>query len=100
MTVGTDTYIQSILKSFGLISCITDLRYPVLSEEQLLSEDWDVLLLSSEPYPFKPKDCEQLSKKTKRPVILVNGEHYSWYGTRLLKAASNLKSELIEILNT
>lgn len=100
MTVGSDTYIHNILQSFGLIPCITDLRYPVLSEEELLGIDWDVLLLSSEPYPFKAKDCEELSKKTQRPVILVNGEHYSWYGTRLLKAAPNLKSELIKIFNT
>ena len=45
MTVGRDTYIHNILQSFGLIPCITDLRYPVLSEEELLSNDWDVLLL-------------------------------------------------------
>lgn len=97
MTVGADTYIHNMLHLMGLESCINDLRYPVIEESQLLAMDWDVLLLSSEPYPFKESDCLELIQKAQRPVILVNGEHYSWYGTRLLRAYEQLESEIVKI---
>ena len=97
MSVGTDTYIHNMLYLLGLQSCVNHLRYPVIEDSQLLAMDWDVLLLSSEPYPFKESDCLELIQKAQRPVILVNGEHYSWYGTRLLRAYKQLKSEIVKI---
>ena len=99
MTVGTDTYIHNILKSLNLESCINDVRYPVIDSVELAELDWDVLLLSSEPYPFKESDCLKLANATRRPVLLVNGEHYSWYGSRMIHAAKSLKLELNQIFS-
>jgi hypothetical protein len=52
----------------------------------------DFLLLSSEPYPFSEKDCSELQTllpSTK--VMLVDGEMFSWHGTRLLRAIDYFK---------
>ncbi|MEE2925582.1 MAG: helical backbone metal receptor [bacterium] len=100
MTIGTDTYIYSMLKSLNLVSCIDDIRYPILEADDLFERDWDVLLLSSEPYPFKDSDCLELTSKTQRPVILVDGEHYSWYGSRLKYVEQTLRTELSIIFNS
>lgn len=97
MSIGIDTYIYNMLHSLGLQSCVNGLRYPVIEESQLLAMNWDILLLSSEPYPFKESDCVELIQKTKRPVILVNGEHYSWYGTRLLRTYEQIESEIVKM---
>jgi len=44
-------------------------------------------LLSAEPYPFKKKDILMLSKiNYTGEVVLVDGEYFSWYGSRLAKA--------------
>jgi hypothetical protein len=57
----------------------------------------DVILLSSEPYPFKQSHVEELAKLTGKKVILVDGEFFSWYGTRILHMdnyAKQLTSQL------
>ncbi|HEY0040282.1 MAG TPA: cobalamin-binding protein, partial [Flavisolibacter sp.] len=47
----------------------------------------ELLLLSSEPYPFKQKHIEELQQQLpKTKVVLVDGEMFSWYGSRLQKA--------------
>jgi len=54
--------------------------------EEVIRLNPDFLLLSSEPYPFKQKHVEELQSQLKSSTVkLVNGEYYSWYGTRLLK---------------
>lgn len=63
-------------------------RYPETSLEQLRSSDLEVILLSSEPYPFKEKDAEEIERITNKKVINVDGEISSWYGSRMLRIAS------------
>jgi hypothetical protein len=49
-------------------------------------------LLSSEPYPFKKEDGYEISNYTKKAqTILVDGEMFSWYGSRILKAFDYFK---------
>jgi len=56
------------------------------------------VLLSSEPYPFRDKHREELQALLPHATIrLVDGEMFSWYGSRLLLAPAyfqNLISEL------
>ena len=46
----------------------------------------DVVFLSSEPYPFKEKHIIELKKYYLMQKFIVDGEYFSWYGTRLLRS--------------
>jgi len=98
MAAGGDTYISYILKKLGISNALgKELRYPTLSESQLKELDTDIILLSSEPYPFRQSHIEELTKLTGKKVILVDGEFFSWYGTRILHMknyAKQLTSQL------
>ena len=81
MVVGKNTYIDSYLTAIGYENCVKDASYPVCSENAAYNPE--VVLLSTEPYPFKETDFEYF--KTLFPnaeVALVSGEEFSWYGVR------------------
>lgn len=84
MVAANQTFIDSLLKSNGFDNYFGNLhRYP---EVQLsnISEDIDLILLSSEPYPFNDNDIEQFRKQFPNvKTILVDGEYFSWFGSRL-----------------
>ncbi|MCB0789663.1 MAG: cobalamin-binding protein, partial [Flavobacteriales bacterium] len=62
-------------------------RYPAVSPAELAAADPDVVLLSSEPYPFGEKHLQEIGLLLPGvPVRLVDGEAFSWYGSRLLHA--------------
>ncbi len=88
MTVGGDTFIHAMLTAAGLDNIFANnTRYPELTLTQLQAANCELLLLSSEPYPFKQKHIDKLQAllpATK--IILADGEMFSWYGSRLLKA--------------
>jgi ABC-type Fe3+-hydroxamate transport system substrate-binding protein len=93
MAAGKNTFIDAMLTKIGLVNCIHAERYPELSFEEVRRLSPDVILLSSEPFPFQPKNREELQQilpHTK--IILVDGEMFSWYGSRLLKAADYFSS--------
>ena len=96
MTVGGDTYINAVLEKCGFVNLFEDeLRYPETCKRELRDLEPEYVLLSSEPFPFKKKhlnDIQLLLPKSK--VILVDGEAFSWYGTRLIKKAEYLKGML------
>jgi hypothetical protein len=47
----------------------------------------DYVFLSSEPFPFKEKHIKELQKNLPHAkILLVDGEMFSWYGSRLLQA--------------
>lgn len=93
MTIGGDTYIHSIMQKAGFENAFgNSTRYPKITEADMLEKNPDFVLLSTEPYPFKEKHVEELQAllpKTK--IILVGGEMFSWYGSRMLEAANYLK---------
>ena len=86
MSIGSDTFIHDMLTRCGLINLCADMeRYPELSTEALKTLNPELILLSSEPYPFKEKHIAELQSLLPHARIqLVDGEMYSWYGTRLL----------------
>jgi len=84
MVAGTDTFINEMLKYAGMENVITDSRYPELSAERIHHLNPEVILLSSEPYPFKDKHVEEFSALCPdAEVKIVDGEMFSWYGSRL-----------------
>ena len=92
MCAGSGTYIDSVLTHFGYQNAVKASRYPILSIDQIKALEAEVLFLSSEPFPFKQKHIDELKMhlETER-IALVDGEAFSWYGSRMLKSASILK---------
>lgn len=86
MGVGRDTFIHHMLEVAGFKNVLEEeSRYPEISMETIHTLEPDVLLLSSEPYPFKDQHGQAFRRKLKRThVSLVNGELFSWYGSRLV----------------
>lgn len=98
MATGRDTFVDNMLSICGLKNYINESRYPELSIEELIELNPDLVLLSSEPYPFKEKHIEQLRQILPDAQIkLVNGEMFSWYGSRLLKAPDYFQEVIAEI---
>ncbi len=90
MTVGSDTFISEMMHYAGFKNIFSEKeRYPQVTINELKSANPDVVFLSSEPYPFKEKDLSEFRKLLPvSEVFLVDGEMFSWYGSRLLKAPS------------
>lgn len=85
MTVGGDTFIHNMMKRAGFQNSFgSQKRYPQLTIEDLKNNDFDVLLLSSEPYPFSHQHVDELQALLPHiKIILVDGEAFSWYGSHL-----------------
>jgi ABC-type Fe3+-hydroxamate transport system substrate-binding protein len=93
MCVGGNTFIHSMLQRAGFENLIKADRYPELTLEDLQNLAPDYLLLSSEPYPFQKKHIEFFkSNLYNSNVILVDGELFSWYGSRLRFSSSYFQS--------
>ncbi|MBI2280015.1 MAG: ABC transporter substrate-binding protein [Bacteroidetes bacterium] len=92
MSVGTTTFINDIMKRVGFINTLeTKENYPILTEEQITEINPPLILLSSEPYPFKEKHLAGFKNLCPSAnVILVDGEMFSWYGSRLTKTVHYL----------
>ncbi len=93
MGVGSDTFIHSILNEIGLTNVLEkQARYPELTNKFIRSLDPKHVLLSSEPYPFAEKHMEELQEIfPKAKVMLVDGQYFSWYGSRLREAPGYFK---------
>lgn len=92
MAAGDDTFIHEMMGKAGMDNVLTGtVRYPTLSAQMIKELNPDLILLSSEPYPFKEKHINELSLIIPQSkILLVNGEMFSWYGSRLLEAAEYL----------
>jgi ABC-type Fe3+-hydroxamate transport system substrate-binding protein len=90
MTVGGDTFIHHMMPYCGLENVFgKEKRYPEVTLEVLMEKSPQIILLSSEPYPFKENHIEELTKQLPdTKIILVNGEMFSWYGSKLLESAT------------
>lgn len=86
MVAAQGTFIHEILKQLGATNVFQHLnRYPEINETDIVATPADYILLSSEPYPFKDQHIEELQKLNPSANIqLVDGEMFSWYGSRML----------------
>jgi ABC-type Fe3+-hydroxamate transport system substrate-binding protein len=99
MTVSQGTYIAAMLAELGWR--VPDLgpdRYPRFAWSQALVDGLDAVLLSTEPYRFTEAHADALEKQIGIPVLLVDGEMMSWYGSRALAGLRYLR-ELAERLD-
>jgi len=102
MSINENTYINSMLQKCGLKNIFSGSpsRYPQISPELLKKARPDVIFLSSEPYPFKEKHFAELQEMCPDArIFLVNGEMFSWYGSKMLKAPVYL-NKLIQKLKS
>lgn len=96
-SVGKNTFIDAMIKACGLRNLCTEERYP---EFKGSDEHPDFIFLSSEPYPFKEEhvfEVQQIFPKSK--IILVDGEMFSWYGSRMNLAANYFENLLHHLTN-
>jgi ABC-type Fe3+-hydroxamate transport system substrate-binding protein len=87
MVAGLQTFIHDIITRIGWSNAINHPRYPVVTNEEIRNLEPELILLSSEPYPFRDKHREELRQICPQArIILVDGEMFSWYGSRLTMA--------------
>lgn len=99
MVVGGDTFIHHLLEAAGFKNVFAKKnRYPPIPMSDLIDASPEVILLSDEPYPFKQKHQEQFREICPQAqVLLVRGDMFSWYGSRLLETP-NYINELWHLL--
>ena len=96
MTVSRDTYVSRTLALVNLLTTTggsPSRRYPEIALSREILDDVDVVLLSSEPYPFKERHIAEISAHAgvRCPAIrLFDGEMASWYGSRAIQAMDYL----------
>jgi ABC-type Fe3+-hydroxamate transport system substrate-binding protein len=121
MAVGTSTFINEMLHLAGFSNVLESKnlesknlesknlesknitlnnpnRYPEISEVAITALKPDLIFLSSEPYPFKAKHIAILQNLVPNSkILLVDGELFSWYGSRLQQSTiyfENLQKEI------
>ena len=84
MIAGRGTFINSMLEHIGYQNLARQSRYPKVELSEIEDLNPDHLLLSSEPYSFNAQHMAFFQAKVPSSnVQLVDGELFSWYGSRL-----------------
>ncbi|HKJ34802.1 MAG TPA: helical backbone metal receptor [Balneolales bacterium] len=92
MSIGNDTYIHDVMTHWGLTNVFEHTeRYPSFELDELSEYKPRLILLSSEPYPFKEKHIDPIIRQCPEARIeLIDGEWFSWYGSRMLLSFKKL----------
>lgn len=92
MTVGSDTYIHNVMEHWKLQNVFSDKRrYPKVNFYDVADKEPELILLSSEPYPFKEKHLSEFEEAFPNArVLLAEGEWFSWYGSHMLHSFKRL----------
>jgi len=100
MVAGSHTFIDAMLSHCGFENAAAKLvgRYPELDEEQIRRLAPELVLLSSEPYPFRNPHVAELKALLPNSCrcMLVNGTYFSWYGSRLAESPGYFSKVLSE----
>src|SRR4030066_388128 len=95
MVAGNDTYINQMLQLNKFENIYKNMsRYPKIEIDKIRYEgDPEVIILSSEPFPFKDEHALEISSFTNRSItVFADGEMFSWHGSRLLLAFDYFKA--------
>jgi hypothetical protein len=89
MTVSRATYISHTLELVGwdTLPAVAEVRYPTVEMSEQLLAEVDLVLFSSEPYPFKPEHLVAFAGRynyLSDRLSLIDGEMTSWYGSRAI----------------
>ena len=93
MTVGGDTFISDVMTHVGLDNVYAEAtRYPIVTPDDLRHRQPERILLSSEPYPFRDSHLVEVRRLVPEATVeLVDGEVFSWYGSRMRHAPDSLR---------
>jgi ABC-type Fe3+-hydroxamate transport system substrate-binding protein len=98
MWAGADTFISKMLSYCGLNNIIEKERYPEIEMDEIVEIHPEFIFLSSEPFPFQAQHIEELKVDfPESNFIIVDGEMFSWYGSRMLKAPEYFNSLLDQL---
>ncbi len=91
MTISADTFLHTMLAEAGCHNVFADRpdRFPTVTPAEIAANDPDLVLLSSEPFPFQPRHADELAALTGLPrqrFRAADGELASWHGTRMALA--------------
>lgn len=97
MTINADTYVHDVLRLCGGTNVFADHegRYPIVTWEDVVSRQPDVILLPSEPFAFGEEhlalfEALDVPASHSQRIHLVDGSHLTWHGTRLAYAMNTL----------
>ena len=103
MTVNADTFIHDLLHRLGLENIFAqraNSRYPVINAEEIIQANPQFIFLSSEPFPFQQSHLAFFKELLpSAQVLLVDGEMFSWYGSRLQYFNTNFLDDSISLRN-
>ncbi|MBX0292039.1 helical backbone metal receptor [Hymenobacter sp. HSC-4F20] len=90
LVAAAGTFIDDMLERAGCRNVFSHLsRYPEVTPELLRAAAPHQILLSSEPYPFGEKHAAEFQALCPEARIrMVDGELFSWYGSRLQYSAA------------
>lgn len=96
MAAGNDTFINDLMQRCGFENVFSQSRYPELTDDEIVQLNPELILLSSEPFPFAEKHIGELQNLIPNATIkLVDGEMFSWYGSRLKLAPSYFQNFIL-----
>ena len=97
MTLAGDTYGSSLLQLLGCFNVFTGrgTRYPTVELAEAAARRPDLVLLPTEPYPFKEKHgAEVAAAVAGAEVVIVDGQDLFWWGIRTPGAVDRLAAAL------
>lgn len=94
MVAASDTFIDVMLSEAGFTNVFKDEeRYPEIDISHPKLKNADFIFLSSEPFPFKASHVEECqSQFPDKTITIVDGDYFSWYGSRLVGAYQYFKT--------
>ncbi|REE27234.1 ABC-type Fe3+-hydroxamate transport system substrate-binding protein [Winogradskyella pacifica] len=94
MIAASENFIDAMIKESGFVNVFKDdKRYPEVDLSNPKLKEADLIFLSSEPFPFKEEHVLELKAQfPEKTIKIVDGELFSWYGSRVLKSYSYFKT--------
>ena len=102
MVAGNNTFINHLLELNKFENMYSNQkRYPEIKlNDSVQNKDVQVVFLSSEPFPFKEVNKNEVHDFYPNAItMLVDGEMFSWYGSRLTKAFNYFKTLHLSLQN-
>ena len=95
MTVARDTYVSRMLASVGLrtLPATSDRRYPTVELTEDVLRPVDLVLFSSEPFPFEERHLAEfraLHPAHADKAAAIDAQMVSWYGSRAVRGLAYL----------
>jgi ABC-type Fe3+-hydroxamate transport system substrate-binding protein len=96
MTLSADTYGSSLVDRLGLTNVYAGAaeRYPTVILDEVAAREPDLVLLPSEPYPFKERHLAELQVLRAPEIRFVDGRDLFWWGTRTPGALARLRQSI------